>query len=394
MGLLKISSRRHISSAFITLSILTAIISSTIVRQPAPADADGALGQQVVPAANLAIRNALRAAATAGTETPAPSSDGAQKSNAYPKIPTGAQAGLPVGFTYTADFSSAYPFGNVGDHGKRWLPGGVDAVASYGFNPRLRVSASYYELQHYPVGFDSGTVPLFIQGFGPPVGTVDLSTAGIDVTTKDRFAIFNVERLFNFGKLPLVISPTYVSRTSTVGVGHEDVVPFEYRGFPITDVDTRTAQYYSLAFTLPFLSTPKMFGTFTAAPSWLTHLNGVNQENHTQLYQIFYVEYNLNDKTKFFIQPQASRDYLPTDPYAQHIYSYFLGASEKVGKMGFVQLVLNSGSPSNYSPYGISSLHCLALPCSQNPVIPQVGGLKATQLQLQIGIGSPSVLPF
>ena len=394
MGLLKANSRRFSLAVIIALANFTAIISVGIIPQPALADADGALGQQVIPAANLAIRNALRAYAKAGTETPAPSTGTTQQSNSYPKIPTGEQAGLPVGFTYTADFSSAYPFGNVGDHGRRWLPGGVDAVASFGFNPKLRVSASYYELQHYPVGFDSGTVPLFIQGLGPAVGKVDLSTAGIDVTTKDRFAILNIERLFNFGKVPLVISPTYVSRTSTVGVGHEDVVPFEYRGFPVTDINTRTAQYYSLAFTLPFLSTPKMFGTFTAAPTWLTHLNGVNQENRAQLYQIFYVEYNLNDKTKFFIQPQASRDYLPTDPFAQHIYSYFLGASERVGKMGFVQLVLNSGSPSNYSPYGISSLHCLALPCSQNPVIPQVGGLKATQLQLQIGIGSPSVLPF
>src|SRR5476649_828211 len=236
MGLLNMISRRHALSAFITLNILTAIVSSGIVRQPALADADGALGQQVVPAADLAIRNALRARAQADTETPAPSPGNTQKSNAYPKIPSGAQAGLPVGFTYTADFSSAYPLGNVGDHGRRWLPGGVDAVASYGFNPKFRVSASYYELQHYPVGFDSGTVPLFIQGLGPPVGSVDLSTAGIDVTTKDRFAILNVERLFNFGKLPLVISPTYVSRTSTVGVGHEDVVPFEYSGFPITDI--------------------------------------------------------------------------------------------------------------------------------------------------------------
>jgi hypothetical protein len=394
MGLLKISRSLLLSRALVTLAAFTAIILTPIGRQPAYADADGALGAQVVPAANLAIKNALRSHVNADAATPAPSTGAGQASNAYPKIPAGAQAGLPVGFTYTADISSAYPFGNVGDHGRRWLPGGVDAVASYGFNSRLRVAASYYELQHYPVGFDSGVVPLFIQGFAPPVGTVDLSTAGIDVTTKDRFTIFNVERLFKFGKLPLVITPTYVSRTSTVGVGHQDIVPFEYRGFPITDVKTRTAQYYSLAFTMPFLSTPKMFGTFTIAPTWLTHLNGVNQENRAQLYQIFYVEYNLNDKTKFFLQPQASRDYLPPDPYAQHIASYFLGVSEKVGKVGFVQFALNGGGPANYSPYGISSLHCLKLPCSQNPVIPQVGGLKATQLQIQIGIGSPSVLPF
>ena len=382
MGRLKIRNSLLLTAALGVLTLLC------VTRLPAAADADAAIATQVVPAANLAIKNALK-----GDPSPAPG-QASQPSNAYPKIPAGPQAGLPTGFTYTADISSAYPFGNVGDHGKRWLPGGVDAVAAYGFSPLFRVAASYYELQHYPVGFDSGTVPLFVQGLAPPIGTVDLSTTGIDVTTKDRFTIFNAERLFKFGKLPLVISPTYVSRTSVVGVGHQDIVPFEYLGFPQTTIKTRTAQYYSLAFTLPFLSTPKMFGTFTIAPSWLTHLNGVNQQNHAQLYQILYVEYNLNDRTKFFLQPQASRDYLPTDPFPQHIYSYFLGASEKVGKNGFVQLVLNSGGPSNYSPYGISSLHCLALPCSQNPVVPQVGGLKATQLQFQIGIGSPSVLPF
>lgn len=390
MGRLKIRHRARFSSTPPALGALLAIIIIFVAPQSARADAGGALGSQVVPAANLAIKNALRPAE--GAKDATQSSTATQTSGAYPKIPSGAQAGLPVGFSYTADLSAAYPLGNVGK--SRWLPGGVDAVASYGFNPRWRVSASYYEVQHYPVGFDSGTVPLFIQGLGPPIGTVNLGTAGIDVTTKDRFLIFNVERLFKFGKLPVVITPTYVARNSTVGVGNQDVVPFEYRGFPVTGVHTRTAQYYSLAFTLPFLSTPKMFGTFTIAPTWLTHLAGVNQVNHTQLYQIFYVEYNLSAKTKFFIQPQASRDYLPADPYAQHVYSYFLGASQRIGKDGFVQAVLNSGGPSNFSPYGVTSLHCLALPCSQNPVIPQVGGLKATQLQFQIGIGSPSVLPF
>ena len=56
-------------------------------------------------------------------------------------------------------------------------------------------------------------------------------------------------------------------------------------------------------------------------------------------------------------------------------------------------VVLNSGSPSNYSPYGVKQLNCLQLPCSQN-TLPTVGGLKATQVQLQFGIGSPSVIQF
>jgi hypothetical protein len=64
-----------------------------------------------------------------------------------------------------------------------------------------------------------------------------------------------------------------------------------------------------------------------------------------------------------------------------------------VGPIGFVQLVLNSGGPSNYSPYGVKQLNCLRLPCSQN-TLPMVGGLKATQLQIEFGIGSPSVIQF
>ena len=52
---------------------------------------------------------------------------------------------------------------------------------------------------------------------------------------------------------------------------------------------TRTAQVESIAFTLPFLKTPKMFGTFTVAPSWLVHTAGLNQDNHAQLYQILYL---------------------------------------------------------------------------------------------------------
>jgi hypothetical protein len=34
------------------------------------------------------------------------------------------------------------------------------------------------------------------------------------------------------------------------------------------------------------------------------------------------------------------------------------------------------------------------LPCAPNQVVPVVGGLKATQIQIQFGIGSPSVIQF
>jgi len=172
-------------------------------------------------------------------------------------------------------------------------------------------------------------------------------------------------------------------------------VPFTYNlpDGPVENIPVRTAQYYAVAITLPFLKTPKMFGTFTVAPTWLMHTNGVNRDNHAQLYQILYLEYNPRPGTKLFFEPQSSRDYLPADEYAQHLMAYFLGASQRVGKMGFVQVVLNSGGPTNYHPYGIDKFQCFALPCSANTV-PKVGALKATQIQLQFGIGSPSVLQF
>ncbi len=310
----------------------------------------------------------------------------------------------------------AHALGNVGTFGNKWLQGGADAVVGYGFDPTTRVVANFYELQHYPVGFNSGQVPLFLpSGFPPSPGVnpscVDLSgktsatcqgiTSPIDVTTKDKFALFLFEKLFSLGKvaghdLPIVVTPTYVSRWSTVAAsnGNGDVVPFvDLSGVPQFNISTRTAQVYSVAFTLPFLKTPKMFGTFTAAPTWLVHTAGLNQQNHAQIYQILYLEYAPTPGSKIFFEPQVSRDYLPADPYAQHLAAYFLGASQRVGKYGFVQVILNSGGPTNYSPYGVKQLNCLALPCSAN-TLPTVGGLKANQVQIQFGIGSPSVIQF
>jgi hypothetical protein len=390
------------------------ILAAAIGAAPALADPMGPFGT-AVSGANTAIKNAENAQTLQVVHLP----DGtvAQVPPVQQSPVGGAQAvGLPTGFNYTLDFSVAHSLGNTGSFGKKWLPGGTDAVVSYGFNSHMALVASYYELQHYPVGFDSGQVNLFLpNGFptspGVNPGCVDLSGASsatcqgispqIDVTTKDKFLLLNWENLFTLAKfkgrdIPVVITPTYVSRWSNVAGsnGNGDVVPFvDSNGVPHTDISTRTAQIYSLAVTLPFLKTPKMFGTFTVAPSWLVHTAGLNQQNHAQLYQILYLEYTPTNSLRFFLEPQSSRDYLPTDPYAQHLAAYFLGASQRVGKMGFVQVVLNSGGPTNYSPYGVKQLNCFQLPCSQN-TLPMVGGLKATQVQVQFGIGSPSVIQF
>jgi hypothetical protein len=382
-------------------------LAASLLGVPALADPTGPFGS-VVQNANIALKNTMNAKADGKV---------AQVPPVTQQPVGGPQAlGLPTGFTYMADVSTAYPFGNIGTFGSKALRGGLDGVIGYGFNPRMRVVAQYYELQHYPVGFNSGQVPLFLPpGFPPTPGVnpscVDLSgatsatcagiPAPIDVSTKDKFALFLFENLFNLGKVaghdvPIVVTPTYVSRWSIVNGshGHGDIVPFvDLNGVPHFDINTRTAQVYSLAVTLPFLKTPKMFGTFTAAPTWLVHTAGLNQQNHAQIYQILYLEYAPTPTMKIFFEPQSSRDYLPADPYAQHLAAYFTGISQQIGKYGFVQFVLNSGGPTNYSPYGVKSLQCLALPCSAN-TLPQVGGLKATQLQIQIGVGSPSVIQF
>jgi hypothetical protein len=393
---------------------------------PAMADTTGPFGA-AVQGANIAIKNAMSAPAAKEPAAPTfvhlPDGTLAQVPPVTQNPSVGPEeqgaVGLPTGFTYTLDFSVAHSLGNTGDFGKKWLDGGMDAVAGYGFSPTTRLVANYYELQHYPVGFNSGKVPLYLpSGFPPSAANpscVDLSgktsstCAGIgspiDVTTKDKFALFMLEKLITLGTVgkgehahtvPLVITPTYVSRWSTINAsnGNHDVVPFvDDNGNLHTDISTRTAQVYSVAFTLPFLKTPKMFGTFTAAPTWLVHTAGMNRQNHAQIYQILYLEYAPTPGSKIFFEPQVSRDYLPADPYAQHLAAYFLGVSQQVGKYGFVQVVLNSGGPTNYSPYGVKQLNCLALPCSANTV-PSVGGLKASQVQIQFGIGSPSVIQF
>lgn len=387
--------------ARITAPVVSILLAIGLAAGTPAAQADTAspLAGAVVHGANTAIKNAENAAAALRM----PDGSLAQVPPVK-QAPVGgaAQLGLPTGFDYTFDLSVAYPYGNLGTYGKKWLPGGLDAVASYGFNPTTRFVANYYELQHYPVGFNSGTVPFGIQGL-PNTQPVDLAglSPQIDVTTKDRFTLLIFEKLFtaklgNGRVLPIVISPTYVARSAKVAAsnGNGDVVPFEYNGFPVFGVHTRTAQVYSLAVTLPFLKTPKMFGTFTVAPSWLVHRAGLNQENHAQLYQILYLEYTPTDRLKFFIEPQSSRDYLPADPYAQHIAAYFLGVAQRVGRAGFVQLILNSGSPTNYSPYGVSGLTCQQIGNCTATTVPAVGALKATQLQLQFGIGSPSVIQF
>jgi hypothetical protein len=66
-----------------------------------------------------------------------------------------------------------------------------------------------------------------------------------------------------------------------------------------------------------------------------------------------------------------------------------------VSKYGFMQLVLNSGGPTNMGPDGVTFIKCLTVQQAINSACGLgIGGLKATQLQLQFGVGSPTVFPL
>jgi hypothetical protein len=405
-----------------------AAVTASLCWASLPASADGienVYEGTIVPGANDAIKNALdaaqrkreaqrrQAAAAPAGVTPSTSLLPTSTISQVPPVaqqPIGATIGFPTGFGYSADVSTAYPYGDIGSYGKGWLMGGFDASVSYAFDPTTRLVASLYELQHWPYGFNSGQVPVYLAGFKNPVGCADLSGGNkcgpgagqnLNVRTKDTFGVFMLQKLFLIKGmpgghvLPIVISPTYVARGGEIGESpdNNDVVPFTFDppdGPFFTTLATRSAQYNAVAVTLPFLKTPKMFGTFTVAPTWLVHTNGVNTGNSMQLAQVLYLEYTPFKNTKIFFEPQSARDYVPTDPYPEHLIAYFLGVSQRITQYGFVQVVLNSGGPTNLGPPGISAIKCLtALVCA-----PAIGGLKATQIQLQLGIGSPGYFPL
>jgi hypothetical protein len=301
--------------------------------------------------------------------------------------------GLPTGFTYTLDASIAYPFGSVtqGNQEAR-LPGGFDAVAGYGFNSHFRAQAGYYVLQEYPVGFSTGTVPLYLQGLAAPIGSASLQ--GLDATIRNQIFVGTFQGLTRIGKLPIVISPTYVARKGTIG-GNSDFTPIEINGFA-QNAHLRTFQYQLVGVTIPFLSTSKMFGTYTIAPQWLVQPSGANASNHAQLFQLLYLEYRANDKTTFYLQPSLLPNYTPSDVYPEHIPTLIYGFTHKFDKLFYIQGQVSSGTPTNPNNggIGITALTCQKLPCAPNQVVPTIGGLKASQVQLMLGIGKPQVLPL
>jgi hypothetical protein len=301
--------------------------------------------------------------------------------------------GLPLGPTYGVDLSAANAIGNIGV--KASLPGGVDAILGYGFNRNFRIQASYYSVQEYPTGFDSGVVPLYLQGLASPIGSADLSANPTDVNIDDKIFIVSAQSLVQLGKLPVVITPSYLARTGTIG-GHTDATLVEINGFPQT-VNLRTQEQYFLTATFPFLATPKFFGTFTLGPVWNVNVNGANTTNHPQLFQLAHLEYRVNRMTSLFTQYGLLQNYTPEMYYPNHVPTFIYGITERVNKYAYFQLQGSEGGTTNEinpSKYGIDSVTCQALPCGANQVAPQIGGLHAAQIQLQFGLGSPSVIPL
>ncbi len=57
--------------------------------------------------------------------------------------------------------------------------------------------------------------------------------------------------------------------------------------------------------------------------------------------------------------------------------------------------MINSGSPTNLGVDGVTGIKCLTVQQAINNACGlAIGGLKATQLQLQFGIGSPTYFPL
>src|ERR1700722_477639 len=402
-------------------AVLAAVAALAIIASALPALADGTENvyqQSILPGANPAIKHFLDEHQAAGEKARRQASATSPNVAQAPPVPQrkiGPVMALPgERFTYMAAFSAANPYGNIGSYGKGWLMGGTDLSVGYHFNWSTRLLVSMFQLQHWPEGFNSGLVPVYLAGFRNPAGCADLSDGtacgpgtgrNINVATKDTFGVFMLNKLFVIksdklpGPLPIVITPTYVARGGIIAFapGHNDVVPFTYNlpDGPVENIPVRTAQYYAVAITLPFLKTPKMFATLTVAPQWLVHTAGANVGNSMQLPQVLYFEYTPTRTTTLFFEPQSARDYLPTDPYPEHLFAYFLGVSQRLTRYSFVQAVINSGNPTNLGPDGVVGIKCLTVQQTINNACGlAIGGLKATQLRVGVGGGAPNVFPL
>lgn len=316
----------------------------------------------------------------------------------------------PLGIDYTLDASMAWALGNTGSPHGNGLPGGMDVIFRYAANPNSRLVIGYYDLQEYPLGFDTGTVPVYLQGAATPIAAGNLAATPIDATIQNHLIIAHWDQIL-WTKLmgqdfPLILSPTYTQRWGSIG-GGTDYLPVEIDGLPYQE-HYRTGSFIALGLTfpVPLLTQPKyhMLTTYTIGPQWVaTGPTGANQTNTAQLVQILHVQWHPMPQIQIDLQPSLYPNILPTDQWPQHYLTMIYSLAYSFGKphLGsygytpFVQGTITTGGAMNESPYGISGLYCQALPCnSPSQLVPSLGGNHATQIQLKIGIGRPDVIPL
>jgi hypothetical protein len=364
----------------------------------------------------------------------APTSPGASSS---PRPAVGSatpRPGLPhpsvPGIDYTVDVSSSFAYGHTGWHGSG-LPGGLDAVLFAGPDKYTRVQAGYYTLSEYPIGFDTGNVPSYVLNgaipvLGPLLGPgrqncnvlgglvggavpncpANLEASQQNATVRNRIFTLGISKMIYLGgRFPIVITPEYVSRTASIGGGDDVFQVYNPDTFTAQPLHLRTAQTKSVLLTIPLVSSSKLFAAYTIGPQWLIHTAGLNQDNHPQFFQLLDVRYFANDKTTVFVQPSILQNYLPNDPYAQRIPTLIAGLSHKLVKPFFFQAYVAGGTPVN-PPHGetgrvgiidvtcLNLATCLSAPNPRTNTALQLGGLKASTIVLQLGIGTPSVIPF
>lgn len=338
------------------------------------------------------------------------------------QIAQSAGSGMPhrlplwkKGLDYTLDFSMAWPFGTTGiAHGES-LPGNMDGILRYAFNPNTRIVAGYYGLQEYPVGFSTGTVPLYLQGVATPIGTAPL--ASNNAVVNNYIFIAHLDQVI-WTKLmgqdfPIILSPTYTQRWGTIA-GGTDYLPVEEQGLPYLE-HYRTGKFYAFGVTIPvpILTQPKfgLLTTYTVGPQWTAGREGANATDTAQTVQILHMIWHPNwmPQLQFDLQPSLYPNYLPTDIWPQHYltmiysvaYSFGRDFTDKEGRpIGrlfnpFIQATVSMGGAMNISPYGIKAVYCQALPClSPSSLYPSLGANHAAQFQLKIGVGHPDVIPL
>jgi hypothetical protein len=394
--------------------------SSDAVLQPAPAP-----GASAAPAA-----------AASATPEPFESLETPKPGFKHPDSP---------GISYTVDLTSSFADGSTG-YRQNNLPGGIDASIYATPFKYSRVFAGYYQLHEYPIGFDTGTVPTYVsysaagfgnipgrtncQAFGPP-GSPGTNLSGIipncpvnlnkiqygnnpnyenDAEVTDRIFVASFQKIvYVAGLVPIVISPSYVARTGLVGGSNDEFLAYNPTTFQYHQIRLRTAENKSVLFSLPLIASPKLFAVYSLGPEWLVNTNGNNQTNHAQILQVLDLRYFANPSTTFFFQPSRLQEYLPNDPYPQHIPSLIGGFNRKIGGANsplFVQAYFAGGSSQN-PPFGKTGRigvidvtcvaqypTCVTAPNPRTNTAATFGGFKADTFVLSVGIGTPSIIPL